>query len=558
VLLRRTDGTIDVFLREAIEQPPSPWQVTGAGQVWTLPGDAQIETPDGPPPCPALIQLGTTDDGAELYVDLEALGVLAIDASGADLRCIARAVAATLTLAPHAELVRVRTLGFDPYGLAEEERLMVADDIDELLDQVTADTAPITAALERAKVASTFALRAADADENWEPTVALIGSPAVDDNVGARLAGTAGGGGRGLAVLTAATADLPTRWHLRIEAPAGDDGQTVPPRWRLDPLGIPVVPLRLAAEELTDLTDLLAETAAPADPVPASPAAGDEPVLTAVSNGHRVDSAPPPPAPDRPQWTAAGDWSVMIRLIGPVDIVDRNGHSPDRPVPERTLEVLAWLVTHRAGANRLDLETAIWPTGASSGTIMNQLSRARRVLEQLAGPDAHDWIPARKATLTIGPAVISDLDLLRVHLATADHHADQPDLAIPALQAALDLVRGVPARYPWLEAETGSTLTTLPATTAARLAQLHLGRGELTGVQEATARGLAILPAHTELFALRMRAAATVGDRAGVRAEYEAYLRAEQADPLWDGETDRDLQLLYQELARPPRRAAAG
>jgi len=590
VLLRRPDGTLDVFLRDPATRPPAPWTATAGGRIWTLPPDATVTRPDLPPPCPALVQLGTTDDGAELYTDLEALGVLAIDAAGADLRTVARAVTATLAVSPLAELVRIRAVGFDPYGLADEERLTTEPSVEDLLEHAAADLTHTTRALTRTGLPGTFALRARDTDENWDPTVAVVGSQPLTDPAAARLAELAGAGGHGLAAIAPDSPSLGARWHLVPEPTQSPDADlsATRPGWRLDPLGIHLNPLRLAADELADLSALLTQAAAPADDAAADDLHPDEfhagdlrtqdlpaedPRAEETNGGsHRTRSEadenspdlggadPKAGAADLAAAAASSDrdrpgprWAVMVRLLGPVDVVDRAGRAVEGPVRDRTLQVLAWLVTHRTGGSRIDLETAIWPSGAKPGTVQNELSRARRLLTDLAGPAARDWIPAGQVTLD--RPVVSDLEILRAHLTVADRHPHQPEVAIQALQAGLDLVRGVPARYPWLDAEVGSTLTTLPIATAVRLAELLLQRGDIDGVLTAAARGLTILPAHTELFALRMRAAAANGDRAAVKAEYEAYLRAEQADPLWDGETDQDLLHLYQQLLHPrPRR----
>jgi hypothetical protein len=550
VLLRRPDGTIDVYLRDRVANPTPPWTSNTDGQIWTLPAAAVATKPDRPPPCPALIQLGTTDDDAELYVDLEALGVLAIDAGGAELRAIARAVTATLTLSPLAELVRLRTTGFDPYGLATEERLTAEPTIADLLTHAADDLAPTTTGLTQGGHPTTFALRRADTGENWEPTIAVVGQPLTAADA-ARLGELAGAGGRGLAVI-AAGPGLPARWHLTLQPATDADAQRSPaaPRWRLDPLGLALRPIQLAADELADLTALLATAAAPAtDP---SPAADRRPQTTTAETAADHTDQPNTAAATPARRVRTGrEWTVMVRLLGTVEITDRDGRRPPPPVRDRTLEVLAWLVTHRGGS-RAELEAALWPDGASPNTVMNELSRARRILRELAGPAAGDWLPTRQ--LTLDPAVTSDLDLLRRHLTTADRYADQPDRAIEALTAGLDLVRGVPAGYPWLDAEIGSTLTTLPVTAAVRLAELHLQRGDTDHAQAATDRGLTVLPAHTELFAVRIRIAAATAGRAAVTAEYQAYLRAERADPFYDGETDRDLRQLYQQLLRTSHR----
>ena len=60
----------------------------------------------------------------------------------------------------------------------------------------------------------------------------------------------------------------------------------------------------------------------------------------------------------------------------------------------------------------------------------------------------------------------------------------------------------------------------------------------------ASGRGLQVLPAHEDMVAVRMQAHARVGNRAGVRQEWESYERSITADPWSDGEpSDRMLEL---------------
>jgi hypothetical protein len=64
----------------------------------------------------------------------------------------------------------------------------------------------------------------------------------------------------------------------------------------------------------------------------------------------------------------------------------------------------------------------------------------------------------------------------------------------------------------------------------------------------ATGKGLAVLPGHEELIALRMRALAQQGDRAGVRHEWESYLRGLATDSWSSNEPAPKLQMLSAEL----------
>src|SRR4030095_10601390 len=104
-----------------------------------------------------------------------------------------------------------------------------------------------------------------------------------------------------------------------------------------------------------------------------------------------------------------------------------------------------------------------------------------------------------------------------------------------------------------IDAELGSTLATTVTRAALLLADLHLGLGDNQAVLDVTSRALTVLPSHPALFALRMRAHAAASDRRAVRTEYHAYLRAERADPFWDGDTDPALEQLHQQLTRVER-----
>jgi DNA-binding SARP family transcriptional activator len=534
VVLVRPDGTIDVYLRDPRLHPPSPWEEDIDGRVWTLPAAALLPPlPGMPSPCPLLVQLGSEADGAELYVDLEALGVLEIDPgdAGADgVRALGRALLATLAMSPFAGSARVEAVGFDALGLLAEDRVALADDLSALLGQITPDLEALRDGLGLAGYASTFIARAAAPSGKWDPTAAVdLLSRATADSRRAHpeLVDLAGGGGQGLAVVTERPAHVDQInegvWRLVYDGTVDPGGE---PLWRLDPLGLRVTPVRLAADELRDLRLALQNAGEPLLPVPVPPVEAD------------------------PEPYAGPDWQVMIGLLGPLTIVARDGRRPPPElVRERTLEVLAWLATHR-GRTRTDLEAAIWPTGAQARSINNQLGRARSLLASVAGEQARQWLPTRRTTITLDPAVITDLDLLHGYVEHAEAHRDHPEIAIAALTDGLDLVRGTPARQPWLDAELGSQLTTTAVRAALLLADHHLARSDTAAVLGTTRRGLALLPAHPGLFGQRLRAYAAAGDRSAVRAEYDAYLRAEHADPLWDGVTDPDIERLYRILLR--------
>lgn len=529
VVLQQTDGSIDVYLAvSATTALPAPWTAGPHPQIWTLPANADI-TVDRTieQPCPALVQLGTTADGAAVYVDLEALGVLAVDVPETGRADVARALVATIAVSPWANLTRVRTVGVLVGGFVGEERINAEDDLDRLVERATADVGEMNEAMDQAGLHATMTARARYPGEPWDPTIALIAlrPDAPGLSTADALVDLAGQGSRGIAAILparpAAGQAAAGRWRLRAD-PADPTGT-----WRLDPLGIEFAPLQMPASDLDDLAALLADAEQPPVDLPA-PTADPE----------------PEPFPDPP-------WKVMVRLLGPVDVIGRDfGGLPRERTRDRAIELLAWFVTHR-GRGRADLEAAIWPDGTSPKTISNVISRARHNLVALAGDEARDWIPLFRAeAIALNPLVVTDLDVLQARIRHAERQRDHPDVAIPTLRAAVDLIRGIPAGYPWLDAALGSLLVTAPVTAAAMLAEHQLGRGDVDGALDATRQGLVILPTHTGLYALRLRAHALRGDLDSVNAEYRTYIRAEQIDPFWDGDTDGDLQDLHTRLIR--------
>ncbi|WP_347177007.1 bacterial transcriptional activator domain-containing protein [Parafrankia sp. EAN1pec] len=528
ILLVQPDQSIEVLLHpDGAQTLPPPWDAGPDPRIWTLPATAALTAAaDIPPPCPALVQLGTTAAGAALYADLEALGTLGIATSPTDPNRLAdfcRAILAAIVASPWADLTTVRTVGLDPHAFAAEERVQAAKDVTELTDDARAEAAAIDTVLRERGYPSTLNARIAEPGEEFDPTIALLATH-LDTDAGrteaADLAAAAGHGRRGLAVVLPAQPDILTAWMLRPD-PAGRGS-------RLDPLGVLLTPVGLTDTDEAAVAAFIADAEAPP-----------------------IDLPPPDPPAETPAVFVSPPWEVMVRLLGPIDITTRDGRTPPRAeTRERTNEVLAWLVTHRHGT-RTDLESALWPRGAKSKTLANVLARARRLLINLVGEDAKNWVPRYdRGPLTLDPRVVSDLDILQALLRHAIDQRDHHETAIATLQEALKLVRGVPVGYPWLDAQMGSILTTAPVNAAILLAEHQLAAGDTAGVLATTARGMEILPAHTTLFALRMRAHAAAGDPDAVKAEYRSYLRAEKAEPLWDGETDRDLEALHYKLTR--------
>jgi nucleoid-associated protein YgaU len=128
LLVRRSrPGTLEVTVDRPLPAVPAHWRRGADASCVVLPPEVPIAVlVDGagaaPSPCPALVMFGLDDD-AELYVDLEALGLVTLEGAPETVAAIARAVVATLAVSPLADLVHVVTSGVDCYGFATEERV---------------------------------------------------------------------------------------------------------------------------------------------------------------------------------------------------------------------------------------------------------------------------------------------------------------------------------------------------------------------------------------------------------------------------------------------------
>jgi nucleoid-associated protein YgaU len=527
---RSVDGALHAVL-SAPAGAPLPWLAADEASTWTLPATVPIDAlairaAGIPSPCPALVELGVVD-GEVLHLDLEAAGTVVLEGPPEAARAIARAVIAGLAVSAVADRIQVVATGADCYGFANEERVQPAADGEAAGELAATIAAGVRAALDTSAAPSTFALRAERPDELWEPVVVVALSSVTAPGEAAALDELAGGGGRGVALLT----DVPVagaRWRLRL------DGAN----WRLEPLGLTVEPRGLAADELADAGALLADACV--EPKPITRVARPEPAA-----GPFVEPR----------------WELLVRLLGSVDVVDRHG----RPVAferAKALELVVWLAQHRQHPTRTAARTALWESAVRDATFANVVSDARRGLARLVPPpDGHEWIARTYAEeLPLHALVLTDADLLAAGL---EHARRQPDeMAIETLRHGLELVRDLPyvgTSYLWPDGEAlPSHLTLLVINSSIEMATRCLQLADVDGCFWATAQGIRVLPAHEELVCLRMRAHARRGHLAGVRLEYESYERAITSDPWGDGEPSPKVVSERNDLLRPVEALSRG
>jgi hypothetical protein len=512
-----SDGAVGLVLSTPCVLP-APWE--GDAARWTLPGSTPIElladaARSVGAPCAALAQLGVTADGRDVLVDLEAIGLLTIDAPPAVADAVVNGLAATLASSIFAEVTSLVGTAVDAGAFLDHRHAHVVASVDSALELAATLVGSTAAASARQ---STFVLRARHTSgEAWEPAVVLVGSAAAAD-VSASIARATCRSHGGLALVVGGSVpDAPCALRL--------DGS----RWTLAPWGLDLVPVGLTAPDVAALHAVLTEAAAPL--------LGEEPAHDDVVAAEAGPAAPP--------------WTLMVRLLGPVDLVDDSGRAAafER---SKALELVAWLTMHRDRATRAGARTALWDLDVRDATFANVVSEARRAMARLVEPPADgEWL-GRTLTevLPLHPAVVADVDVVRHCLDRA--RLQPPELAIDTLRPAVELIRDLPftgTGYLWPDAEGIQSNVVLLATSAAtELAGHHLSMGDVEGVFWATDRGLRVLPGHEELIALRMRAHARAGDLSGVRQEWESYERVLNADPWSDGEPAPKLVVLRREL----------
>lgn len=491
----RADGSVELLLRRPL--PPAGPFVAGPGDRWCLPGavaldalSTEVRGADAAPP--TIAHLGVAD-GGDLFVDLAAVGTLAIDGPGEEDHVL-RAVLLGLVTSPFAQGLSIIGLGFDvtAFGLspaATDVAMLCALDVDDVLD-IAAESA-----------GSVMVVIGHEFDHETRSTIADLGLTVV-------ALGQAPG----------------ARWTLGRRAGW----------WVLDPPGVVVRPVRLGDDDVSDIRRLLTDVDRSIVPI----------VGRTLDRPTAIPSAPAPaPVFEEPNWT------FVVRVLGPVSVERRDGTTVvfDK---SRSAELITWLALHRERQSRAGARTAMWDLDVQDATFANVVSEARRALARSA-PVGEEWLGRTLGdTLPLHPGVVTDADLLEARR----RHAQGQSLtaAVDTLRTGLSWVRGMPcsdAGYRWPDADgTTSQLVILVTAAAVEMATLCLTVDDLDGVFWATGRGLMALPGHEELVGLRMRGYARRGDLAGVRHEWDTYRRALRADGWGDDTPSPKLVALRDEL----------
>jgi LysM domain len=517
------DGEIRLYTDRATSLVAEHWLLDDESAAWRLParvslGDLAESARRSNQPCPAIVHLGESA-GGQLFVDLEAVGLLSIDAAPDVASSIVRCIAASLAVSPFAESSRVFTVGLEIETHLGNPTVESHESLIEAIEAVRTTVGSISAAT--SGTVTTFALRVAGTGgEAWEPAL-LLAIGAHDPRDLALLASLAGGGGRGVGVVI----DRPVVGSGAVLRATGGD-------FVLEPLGRRVTPVGLSAVEVTAVDNLLdaAERPLVADTHEAVP------VISIFTEFVERDQA------------------LVVEVLGEVSVRSTLGDliGFDR---SKAQELVVWLSQHRHRPTRSSARTALWDIAVRDATFSNVVSDARRAMAKVVTPPpGQEWLGrTMNEDLPLHDLVVSDAELLTDRVAAA--RGLDARAAIAVLRAGVEMIHGMPfagTSYLWPDAEgITSSLVLLATSASAELAGHYLAIGDIDGVFWATGQGLKVLAGHEELIALRMRAHAHRGDLAGVRSEWDTYERAIHADTWAAAEPSPKLVDLRRELLSP-------
>ena len=276
----------------------------------------------------------------------------------------------------------------------------------------------------------------------------------------------------GIAVITGcAMSSMPTTRVIREQR-----------AWRITPHDDLFLPYGVTAEEAADFRAMIRE-------------------MTIIE----VDD-PTPAVKPKPLTTNDVEYSALIRVLGPVEVVD-NHHSEVHFRKSKSLELLCWLSLHRDRPTVSAARTALWEVDVEDATFHTVLSELRRGLNSHGITDAA-W-RATKQRLALDPLIFTDAELFRrVLLAIDDDDSELSTIrALEELCGVLALVRGLPFAgedYAWADAEgitsTFVWLVTRAVDTAAQLAK-HLN--DDAALLAAATAGLRMMPGDEHFSQLR-------------------------------------------------------
>lgn len=523
-MIRHSAHSLEVLLDEADTNAPAGWTSTDDGRVWTL---AEIPDPedayDGPLcPAPLVVTIGQPDDDAQLYLDLEVDGLLALTGDQEIASNLARSIVTELTLSPLAETLRVIAVGdvVDPEAQVLEH-LTVANSWESVTEDIQSWAAQSHGVLAENEWANAFVARGHEPDHDGLVPVAVIADRPPPDTLATLL-----------------REHLPSAVAVVVVGSFQAAAAAIrcePDALNFDTVDLACSPQELEVDELAAMSrflvaadspdeqqlmeDLRAEYDATASPHSAGPASNET---------HRGADADDTPTLDEPPA-----YEVLVRLLGDITVEGGKALKP------KATSVVAYLALHRSVSTER-LEEACW--FGSDGT--SHRKRLRDTMTESRDALGSQHFPAnRSGTYDVGSLVRTDLELFEWHL---QHAADrEPAQAVGHYRAALSLLTGKPFSYPnaarasygWVDFEHHATTWDLRVTRVAQaFAELQLDLGEPGDAIATLRHALQAIPLNGALVETLMRAHIANDDRAGAERVYEEHAAALQQAKLGDPE----------------------
>lgn len=505
---------IEVLLSRPVPSAPPPWRAEASGSAWVLRGEPADDAEDGPAPAPALVSLGRPDGDAELYLDLEAEGVVALTGDSDVVSDLARSWILELATSPMSSGTSVVVVGGNfqpPSGLDRVRPVASWDEIaPELLTWVDQSSALIAANHWPTPFAGRIRGRHTD---DLAPLVVFVDGPH---------------DGR---FRTFCDTILERQVAVVLVTAGGEvEGAT---RVEISATGLMIPSLGLSC---------LAQTV--------SPAAAEQ-VEVLLEDASRLPAQltlmPEPAAPPPVKVGTVRDeyhdppFEILVRLLGEICVVGGS-----RKLKPKQTAVVAYVALN-APVPSERIEDAVWVavTASRRKRLANTISESRNALGAAHLPFATD------GRYRVGPGVVTDLELFERRLAYAA--GQDEEAAVVTIRGAVELVEGPVftyrnanrASYAWVDVDNWISTWELKVTDAAEdLAERCLALGDLDGAVWAARRGLNASQTHTRLTKLLIQAYFAKGDAKAAARVFESHQAALEKLELDD--VDADLIEFYQ------------
>lgn len=494
-VVQHSEAYMDVLLDQVCTQPPAGWTVTTDPGVWTL--DQTIDLPPGDiSAAPLLVTLGQPDDDGQVYVDLEAEGLVSLVGDDEASRGLARSMVMELLLRSTADAPEVFVVGelLDPSVTEDFGHATVVDDWDAIAADLGVWVEQTHRAIETNGWGNGFVGRGADPAHDVLAPLAVIAASAPPKGV-----------------LDALTTCRPSTVGVVIVGPVDAPATTIEcraGRVTVPALGLTCTSQTVDTEQAADIARLVRSAEEVELPRP-HPDEEPEPDVE-ETEGDDVDTSEP-------------EYDVLVRLLG--DITIEGGRKGIAPKPTA---VIAYVAIHRSVSSE-QLQDACW----SEPGLTDHRRRLRDLMSQCrAGIGANNLPTSHDGRYSAGPRLVTDTELFERRVARAANlpPAEAADVYREALGLVTGKVFSYPSRarssYTWIDVENlVNRWEVRIAGVAQQCAETYIDLGEPETAAEVLHSIAAALPLHSGLAEALMRAHAAADNRQAVLSAYAAYIK---------------------------------